>query len=380
MKKVGVITHYYNSLNYGGNFQAYALVKFLNDNGCNAVQIPYDRSDDWPFSKMSNGLVKRFVRFFKKPQKEPAATELSDEELQGIKRRNSLIAEFNTAVIPHCRVFCKKDLKKIGEFDAFVVGSDQVWHPKAVCSAYLLDFDTGSAKKLSYAASFAVNALSDDVKPYYKKCLSAFDAVSVRENSGKDIVKDLIGRDAECAVDPTLLLSKEDWDAVCKDIALPEKYVFCYFLSPCASARRKASEYARSINAKTVFLPYIAEKICTEDKSFGDVRLFDVSPEQLLTVVKNAAAVFTDSFHITVFSLIFKRTFFAFGRSDYSGMGSRLQTLLSMFDMEDRFFPATEQTENLSFADIPAPNYEKRFVKFENAVKKSTGFLKNNLG
>ena len=380
MKKVGVITHYYNSLNYGGNFQAYALVKFLNGNGCNAVQIPYDRSDDWPFAKTSNGLVKRFVRFFKKPQNAPVAAELSDEELQEIKRRNALISEFNTSVIPHCRVFCKKDLKKIGEFDAFVVGSDQVWHPKAVCSAYLLDFDTGSAKKLSYAASFAVDALSEEVKPYYKKCLSTFDAVSVRESSGKDIVKDLVGREAECTVDPTLLLSKEDWNTVCKDIALPEKYVFCYFLSPCTEARRKAEEYARSINAKTVFLPYIAEKICAEDKDFGDVRLFDVSPEQLLTVVKNSAAVFTDSFHITVFSLIFERTFFVFGRSDYSGMGSRLQTLLSMFDMENRFFSATEQTEKLDLADMPAPNYEKRFEKFEEAVKKSTEFLKNNLG
>lgn len=62
------------------------------------------------------------------------------------------------------------------------------------------------------------------------------------------------------------------------------------------------------------------------------------------------------------------------------GMGSRLQTLLSMFDMENRFFPATEQTEKLDLADMPAPNYEKRFEKFEEAVKKSTEFLKNNLG
>ena len=90
--------------------------------------------------------------------------------------------------------------------------------------------------------------------------------------------------------------------------------------------------------------------------------------------------MFTDSFHITVFSLIFERTFFVFGHSDYLGMGSRQQTLLSMFDMENRFFPATEQTEKLDLADMPAPNYEKRFEEFEEAVKKSTEFLKNNLG
>lgn len=379
MKKVGVITHYYKSLNYGGNFQAFALVKFLRDNGFDAEQIPYDRSNDWPFSKSRAGLLKKLKRLLGRKKARNAFVELSEAELDGLEKRKKAISDFNNG-IPHSRIFEKRTLKDLSSgFDAFVVGSDQVWHPKAVCSAYMLDFDTGSAKKVSYAASFAVDEIPDEAVPYYKRCLSSFDAISVREKSGIGIVDSLVGQDAVCTVDPTLLLPRAEWEKVCEPIELPKKYVFCYFLSPCTAGRRSAFEYARSDeNIKIVTLPYVSDKLCGEDADFGDVRLFDVSPGQLLTVIKNADAVFTDSFHMTVFSLIFEKEFFTFGRTDYSDMGSRLQTLLSMFDAENRFFGAASEDE-IDFGKLQKLNYDRNFEEYEKAVRESVAFLKDGL-
>lgn len=365
--KIGIITHYYKSINYGGNLQAYALLEYIKKLNLDAEQISYVRK-----SNSLKHYVWKTIRTLKNYRNFVIWSNLK-------KRRNSIL-KFNLGMIKHSELFTDKTIKNANsKYDVFITGSDQVWHPSAVCPAYLLDFADKGKAKISYAASLAVDNIPEEKIGMYKNSLKDFNAISVREKNAVDIINNLTEALVECTLDPTLLLSRKDWDKVSEEKNIPEKYIFTYFLGDSENHRNIAKEYAEKNNLRIVTLPYLTGNFRESDKKFGDYRLFDVSPGQFISLVKNAECIFTDSFHATVFSIIYNKEFFVFERSFKTSMGSRLNTLTDMFDVKDRFLNTKDMCV-IDYVELVKPiDYSKEFEKFNEVKRKSEEFLKINL-
>lgn len=365
--KIGVITHYYKSENYGGNLQAYALCKVLNNMGYEAEQICLDRNKGLPLlramkvrlSRIKNGLDLR------------AKAKL--------KQRKKAFQGFNLGVIPHSDcVYTEKTIYACADkYDAFITGSDQVWHPYAVCDPYLLKFAPSNKIKMSYAASVACSSLTNEQKSRYKEAMKDYKAISVREKDAVSLLEGVTPFKVEMVLDPTLLLSRKDWEGLEEKAEIKEKYLFCYFLGGDIKQRRLACEYAKRNGLRVVTLPHLLGKYRGCDKDFGDLKLYEVSPNKLISLVKNAECVFTDSFHITVFSSIFEKKHFIFEREGHKGMGSRIYTLTQTFKTE-ALFCDTEEKTSIEYIES-VDKFEIYKGDYEAEKEKSIAFLKENL-
>lgn len=226
-------------------------------------------------------------------------------------------------------------------FDAFVVGSDQVWRPRysPSLSNYYLDFldDLSSkAKRISYAASFGVDVweYSGEDTSVCKALVAKFSALSVRERSAIDLCETYFGVNPEWLVDPTLLLDAEDYRQLFanKDDASREDRVVSYVLDPNLEKKlvaQKVSDYlACELNS------LVPEENIREVPWWRLVELRYPSVEAWLQCIADARFVVTDSFHGCVFCIIFNKPFVALGNQD-RGL-TRFQSLLSMFGLEGR--------------------------------------------
>ena len=200
MKKVGIVT-FHQALSYGAKLQAYALQKFLEQNGLENDII------DYTCHFMYTRLI-RPIRVGNKHKLKSFVRSLITMRQTGIDRKKSI--EFRKKYMKLSRPFDADNIKEASdEYSAFIAGSDQVWSPTCVGfdPVYFLDF-AQSKQKYSYAASIAVKELPSDKKDEYKRLLSDYQAFSVREDSAAAIIKELLGRDAEVNIDPTLLLTE----------------------------------------------------------------------------------------------------------------------------------------------------------------------------
>ena len=217
-------------------------------------------------------------------------------------------------------------------------------------------------------------------KKIFKNSLSDFKAVSVREKSAEDLIKDLSPVPVQTVLDPTLLLQKEDWDEICSERIVNEDYVFCYFLGENKRSRRLAAEFAKKNGLKLVTIPHAGGWIKLADRKFGDEKLFDATPNDFLSLIKHAKYVFTDSFHAVVFSYIYQKQYFIFNRDKARSMSSRITDITELFNTQERFcFNKTR--ESMQYIETLEPiDYTKPNPTFEELRQRSMDFLKDNLG
>ena len=219
-----------------------------------------------------------------------------------------------------------------------VVGSDQLWRPANIAGGfYTLDFVPDNITKIAYATSFGLPSIRKSQCEIAKHFLSRLEYISVRETSGARIVSSLIGRQASVVCDPTMLLSKAEWDVYVSDTPIQSgKYILCYFLGNNKKHRTFAKKLAEQTGCKIVSLLHIAGYV-PEDSSFGDIQPSQIGPFEFLNLIKYATYVCTDSFHGCVFASIFERELFAFNRfASNSSMSTndRITTLLSTLETE----------------------------------------------
>lgn len=365
--KVGIVTHYYNSENYGGNLQAYALCKAIRNLGYDVEQISYKR----PKSKGFLRAIKRNLLKIKYGVHFYTANKL--------KERKKAIFSFNST-IPHSKVYEGDAIYDCAsEYDVFVTGSDQVWHPNAVCDAYLLKFVPPTKIKLSYSASVAHDTLSEQAKSRYSRALADYTAISVREKSAVSLIQELTSKPVEITLDPTLLLTREDWFEIAEPSQVNEKYVFCYFLGDDKEQRRLVKKFAHKNNLKIVTLPNLLGKYRAADRGFGDYRFYGVTPNRLLSLINDAECIFTDSFHVAVFSNIFEKEHFIFPRSQYAAMGSRVYTLCELFETQERFCDTEDKLTLTYIENELAKKLEFKKESLNILKKKSLEFLEKNL-
>lgn len=212
------------------------------------------------------------------------------------------------------------------EYDFFVVGSDQVWHPEKYFPERFLDF-APPEKRIAYSASFGVSEIPINVKDYYRKKISEMPHVSIREREGCDIVKKLTGKRPLHVLDPVFLLTAEKWCEIAKrPIWLDQRkyehgYLLTYFFSG------KPPEESKRL-AEKLGLPMI--NLC-------DINNFDhyaAGIEEFLYLVANATVFYTQSFHGTAFAVIFKRPFIV--KNMNKATNNRIKSVLKLFGLEDR--------------------------------------------
>lgn len=340
-KRIGILTMYYNSANYGGLLQAYALVRYLNDRGYDSKQICYDFSKitiniNNSSNNQKNQVILQLKRIVKKALNE------CDNAMHGLsdlkKLRKNACKDFRDS-IPHTKeVYSVDTLKKANQdFDVFITGSDQVWNPNGYRPGFFLTFVDGTQKtKIAYAASVS-NRISSKALDVYKTALQDFDVISVREKADVMQIRKATEKEVQWAVDPVFLLSKEEWSSVVSEIddIISEPYIFCYFLGDSSKQRKLALEYASSKKLKIVTIPYMQMNYRKCDSKFGDVKLWEVTPNQFLGLIRNAQRVFTDSFHATAFSLIFQKKFVVFERSGHPEMIERIKSIVRLFKCDE---------------------------------------------
>ena len=371
--KLGIITHYYKSTNYGGVLQAYALCDFLRKQGIDAEQICYEKCSPTGLRHRLGQQYRAISESIKKFQHQT--------EYKNISVRIKAFSHFREAVIPHSEeVYTHHTLSKVAsEYDVFITGSDQVWHPNAVCDAYLLNFYKKGIKKISYAASVASADIPEEMRAYYKNSLADYKAVSVREESSVKMIQELSPVSVHWVVDPVFLLTADEWLQIATPIKTETKYVFCYFLGEGVKMRTLAQKYADAHGCQVVSLPYLEGTYRECDDGFGDERLFDVSPEKFITLIKNASCVFTDSFHAMAFSLILNKQYFVFERKATAQMKSRIESLSNIFGTQNRFCQ-TEEMLSVDYLTETTPiDYQNEFTEFEKLRNSSVAFLMDNI-
>ncbi|MCR5021830.1 MAG: polysaccharide pyruvyl transferase family protein [Ruminococcus sp.] len=370
--KIGIFTHYYLSDNYGGNLQAYALCIVLQQLGYTAEQICYIRN-----MTSKDSFYKKCILFLRHRIKKYIVRFTNKDFYKNVESRKKAIIEFNRNVVPHSdSIYDESTLYNLNDlYDCFITGSDQVWHPNVLCSGYLLEFCNDSSKKLSYAASIASSDLDIKSKSRLKKALESFSFISVREKDSVQLLSDIGIKNCKWVLDPTLLLNSHEWRRISKPLVIEKEYVLTYFLGDNEVSRRKAAEYAKKNNLQLVSLPYLLNQYRKCDKDFGDVKLFSVSPEQLLYLIDHADCVFTDSFHATVFSLIFQKNFYVFKRNESDKMTNRIQSLLKMFGFQERFIIGDADSNEIFEDTIRYTSSDE----FESIKEQSYNYLDNAL-
>ena len=279
--------------NYGGNLQRYALVKVVQDMGHEVTHLLTMRHVK-PLKKTGVvAFLKRLVKWIVLYNKCPFGAENVLDY--------SLVRSFYDKYIKHTiPIFDDQSIHKFNSFDAYIVGSDQVWRKKIVnpyqLNTFMLDFVKDPAKKIAYAVSLGNSKPelsaneADSIKRYY----SQFSAVSVREKSALDILNEYrwTNPKAEWLVDPTLLLKKEDYLEVVNsaETSRMEGDMFCYILDSTKEKMDFIEHEAISQNMK----PFITG-------------LHKISIEQWLRNFNDAEFIVTDSYHGFVFSMIFNK-------------------------------------------------------------------------
>lgn len=364
-KKVGVFTLYHRNANYGATLQAYALQKKINEQGFDACVID--------FIPKETTFLRRLFRLFCHPKRIFRALckrlkfiklNTIDSEFDRLWKRKIIKWEsFCNKYISSTNPISEKNLYKstlIDRYDILLVGSDQVWNPKLCSAAHFLPFDKKGRKKCAYAASISVPYLTRKEKKLFVKWLPDFDYITVRENEGKQLLESFLDLHIETVLDPTLLLTSDDWTRLIEPIITKNQvayrendmhngdeisdYILFAALGTDPSHRRFAMRIAERTGMKLKILSTTFEEMKANRDMLGD-ELVDVSPNQYLFLVKNASIVITDSFHCMAFSINFHRNFFVLKRNadeDAANMNSRIYTLLSMLNLDEQLVEASE--------------------------------------
>ena len=373
--KIGILTHFHKSKNYGGVLQAYALCRYLNESGNNAKQILYTHTPIKVSSKRMSAkdialkLCKKLKRTICKKRNKKI---VEDIEKSFLKFRES---------VPHTeREYSKKDIREVkNDFDIFITGSDQVWNPIWFDSTYMLDFVDNNEKKLSYAASIGLSKLEREQSDLLQLYLSNFKSISVRENAAKDILSELVINSVEVLLDPTLLMNANDWDEIASKRIISEKYVFLYLLGDSIKTRRIAEKYAKKQNLLLVTIPDVNGEYRYIDRIIKSKRVCGATPNDFISLIKYSECVITDSFHACAFSLLYKKQFFAFEREGNDKINSRIKDLTEMLGIKEHFLGKASDKNANYLETLPQIDYKKEQIEFIKRKENSINYLKRNL-
>lgn len=374
--RTGLLT-FHHAHHYGAQLQAFALMKEIQSMGTDCEIINYVRPD----TTEGNRLFKSDLS---------ARALLSNANtVINYGRLKKRYARFESFVHDDMKLSKKSYnsyeelLKDVPEYDAYVCGSDQIWNPfifkeKTYDPAFFADFAKGG-RCIAYAPSFGISEIPEDKREDLRKYIQHFDCLSVRERQGEKILRDVTGRDSLTVLDPTLLLTGEQWGGLSAEPSIKGPYILCYFISDPG----RYSGYIKAL-AEKYGLPVVS--LCGARRVVPQTRhtVLDAGPREFLGLFRNASMVCTNSFHGTVFSIIFKKDFFSFttGLNTEKTVNSRLYNILEMLGLVDRIF--SSDMDAVDFLkrvgnEANSINYAYVYEKLEKEREMSHKFLKDSL-
>lgn len=378
MKKIGIVT-VYTGFNYGSSLQAYASKKYYEKLGFKSEILSYSNSLIKGRDVRIEKLLIMFLRTFWRPNllkktfftyKKSLGKEITSES------KKKFIDFYENYLQPN--KITKNEMKSYGKNKnvfAVICGSDQIWSATSVYVDpfyYLRYFPR--EKRIAYAPSFGKKEVPEYNKKVITKYLNEIDYLSVRELEGRKIVKDLVNKEVEVLIDPTLLLNKKEWKNIYgKERLIKEKYILFYFLDiPKEHTIENLKKISQTLNKKIIVIPNLLEEFKIIDKK---IESFDVGPLEFLNLVDNAEFICTDSFHGMLFSINFNKPFYVFERNYgvASKQSGRIISMLEILNLKNYFI-----TENNKIDEIDLNlNWEEINIRLEKQREKSKKYLLN---
>lgn len=345
MNPIGLVTCYFHH-NYGSMLQAYATEMIMQRMG-----LPYQTiACKAPIDYMQGS---RLLYIVKKLLIGDWKMRLGKMKIEKAKRADPVFARnwavrddaFNRFASEcfHVSPFCKsrRELEAMAvNYSAFLVGSDQLWRTDSVEHGYYtLEWVPDGIRKIAYSTSIGVKEVPWFQVKKNRRFMNRFDFMALREQSACNLVKKLTGRDVQVVLDPTLLFSGDEWMAIQQVEPLTDgKYIFCYLLGNNPWQRDFIKQVKQRTGLKIVALQHLDEYI-PSDEGFADEAPYNVGPREFLNYIRNAEIVFTDSFHCSVFSILYEKKFFTFNRFSETARQStntRIDNLLSIAGLPER--------------------------------------------
>lgn len=375
--RIGILTLYLHT-NYGGILQAYALQTVLERMGHEVVVFSKLKKKSLPLCKWPITYSKRMLKKYILGKDVIIFAEQHYNRIYPEFSKNTQL--FIDRYIHELKIRSLSGLSE-NDFDAIIVGSDQVWRPQyftSIVSSKLenayLDFakEWANVKRVAYAASFGTDYWEYSLRKTNRcaKLLKRFDGISVREASGVQLCHKKFGVEAQYVLDPTMLLDKEDYIRLFEIANTPksEGTLLCYILDN----SQKKDDIIDSIANKRGLIPFSLNTRFDYCKSvLCDAKL---SVEKWLRGFYDAELVVTDSFHACVFSIIFNKPFVVIGNKE-RGM-ARFNSLLEIFDLSECMIDSLQECERLTFSKIKFEDIKQRMIEMQNH---SIGYLKQSL-
>lgn len=360
--KIAIITICDPIPNFGNRLQNYAVQKVYRDMGMETITYAFQGKIISTSEK-----IKYFVNYLSKFKLSKSEIYWKTSVKKAIK-----FDEFNKKYIAIQYI---DSIAEIGAEDFYSIGSDQVWNPAwydkddLKKNMFLLTFAPDD-KKICFSPSFGVSNLPSNWIPWFKQQLSSFPKLSVREEAGAKIIKDLTGKDAEVLIDPTLMLDKDDWKRIEKKPALVDidtPYILTYFLGEISEQIQKNIEY-----------------ICREKKltvhhlmKYDESAVYASGPSEFVYLIEHAELILTDSFHACVFAFLFHKPFLVYGREGKENdMFSRMDTLFEKLDLKRKFVEAGKPYDLTSIFEC---DYSVGFSRLAKEREKVLDFLKKSI-
>lgn len=347
-KKIGIVTITNDGYNYGNRLQNYALQTVLQRMGfvVETLNRPIRENQRlwWRRKKM---VMHYFLPYHRK--------------IEHLKAGNFFF--WNKRYIKWSDVVVTDSVLPLvaDKYDYFIAGSDQIWNPKFIWGKdpYMFLQFARPEQRIAYAPSIGLDSVDESFIPKYKEWWQDWKALSCRENSGAKIISELVGRSVPSLLDPTLLLTRQDWERMTKGIDTPKKYVFLYVLG------ELTEEYREYIGKMTT------ETGCELVDVMNDIRFAGCSPSKFVALIQHAEWVVADSYHAMAFAMVFHRPFTFLNRiGSGMNMSSRFQTLLDSFDIQ------VDHLDTITDIEVDWQSFEEKHTFHR---KEAMEFLNNAL-
>lgn len=359
MKKIGIYTFFWTS--YGAVLQAYSLSRTLK------ALFPEDLV---MVVKYQSPTTKLNMSVFGRKATNPLTNVLwnffASFRYRQLKHRFNLFEVFRNQHFQFTQLYDDHRLMVASppQLDVHISGSDQVFNPrKPARDVFYLNFEKGQSRKVAYAPSFGISEFTEEEMKYIRHCLSDFDFLSCREESGAMFMSDLLDREVSTVIDPVFLTPANEWEKIAKAPYTKERYVFIFSLMKASSllriARKLPKEYS---DCKIIVLSPHDWRFYTRCK-----HIYNPGPREFVGLIRNAELVLTDSFHGTAFSILFHKKFYTYiSQPKY---GSRIISLLGSLALDDRVLHSSDS--------IPTAYHVVDYQsKLDSMVKDSICYLK----
>ena len=362
--KIALIS-FHNALNYGAALQAFSLQHSLELHGFTSEYINYINST-------RHGFYSSLVQFklaWKAGNKKRAIMLLIGAPILMLRKR-----AFDKFYRKYLKVTpqiysTSEECKKLNDnYEKFIAGSDQIWNPvnNGNDTAYMLDFVREPHRKISYASSFGIDKIPNDLNSAYKHALENIGYLSTREQAGVNLISQITGKKASLVIDPVFLTPIEDWEKLITPISQAKSFIFLY-----TNQRSQHKQFISRFGNKFSSIHLLSTHLGLEEILNRKIHLRTaMSPCNFLAEIKNASLVVTASFHCLAFAILLQKPFMVL-LSGKAGKDERLLNLLRLTGLSHRIL-----TDKTTYQEIMSPiDYSKVQEILQAEIARSEQFL-----